>query len=241
MNRALRVLSTALITAGIVIAGDVASTLLWKEPLSAAYGALQQSAAEAELEEVERRFSTRIDLPPSADSVEERVAILAQKFETQLESGDPIGRIQVDSIDLDAVMVEGTDTASLREGPGHYTASPDTATRALGDGSGLPGQGKTVGVAGHRTTYLAPFKRLNELKKEDELVLEMPYGTFTYEVEKTKIVDPSAYEVVQNVSHERLVLTACHPLYSAAQRIVTFGKLTDVSLFGSGERLWQDP
>jgi sortase A len=175
------------------------------------------------------------------DSLEERVAILARRFEDELETGQPIGRIQIDAMDLDVVMVEGTDTTSLREGPGHYTASPDAAIRALGDGSALPGQGETVGVAGHRTTYLAPFKKLNELEKGDELVLEMPYATFTYEVEKTKIVGPSAFEVVQNVQHERLVLTACHPLYSAAQRIVTFGRLTDISLFGSAERLWQDP
>ena len=69
----------------------------------------------------------------------------------------------------------------------------------------------------------------------------MPYATFTYEVEKTEIVDPSEFDVVRNVDYERLVLTACHPLYSAAQRIVAFGRLTEVSQFGAGDRIWQDP
>jgi sortase A len=69
----------------------------------------------------------------------------------------------------------------------------------------------------------------------------MPYATFTYEVEKSKIVDPSQVEVVENVGYERLVLTACHPLYSAAQRYVQFARLKNVSLFASGERRWQDP
>ncbi len=55
------------------------------------------------------------------------------------------------------------------------------------------------------------------------------------------IVDPSEIGVVRNVGTERLVLSACHPLYSAAQRIITFADLKKISLFGSGERIWQDP
>ena len=243
MHRFLRILSTALITAGLVILADVGATLAWKEPLSSIYGSIQQGGAEDQLEDLKDRFPAADDLraAASADSIEERVGILADAFEKEVDIGGAIGRIQIDAMDLDVVMVEGTDTASLRKGPGHYTTSPDAATRRQGDGSAFPGQGETMGVAGHRTTYLAPFRRLDELEQGDELLLEMPYATFTYEVEKTKVVDPSAYEVVRNVGYERLVLTACHPLYSAAQRIVAFGKLTEISLFGSGERIWQDP
>ena len=243
MRRALRILSTTLITAGLVILADVGLTLAWKEPLSSIYGSIQQGEAEDQLEDLKDRFPTADDLraAAAADSIEERVGIYADRFEDQIKRGDAIGRIRIDAMDLDVVMVEGTDTASLRKGPGHYTASTDAATRRQGDGSAFPGQGKTVGVAGHRTTYLAPFRRLDELKPGNELVLEMPYATFTYAVEKTKIVDPSAFEVVRDAGYERLVLTACHPLYSAAQRIVAFGELTEISLFGSAERIWQDP
>ena len=243
MHRVLRILSTTLVTAGLVILVDVGLTLAWKEPLSSLYGSIQQGNARDQLEDLKDRFPAADDLRAAAgaDSIAERVGILADRFADEVERGTAIGRIEIDAIGLDVVVVEGNDTASLQKGPGHYTPSDDPGTRAAGDGSAFPGQGKTVGIAGHRTTYLAPFRRLDELEEGDELTLEMPYATFTYEVEKTEIVDPSQFEVVRNVNYERLVLTACHPLYSAAQRIVAFGRLTDISLFGTGERIWQDP
>ena len=243
MHRFLRILSTAMITAGLVILVDVGLTLAWKEPLSSVYGSIQQGRANEQLDELKDRFPTAGDVEAASrlGSIEKRVELLADRFSEEAETGRGIGRIEIDAIGLDAVVVEGTDTASLQKGPGHYTPSDNADTRKQGDGSAFPGQGETVGIAGHRTTYLAPFRRLDELERGDELVLEMPYATFTYEVSKTEIVDPSEFEVVRNVGHERLVLTACHPLYSAAQRIVTTGQLTDISLFGSGERIWQDP
>lgn len=243
MHRALRILSTALITSGLVVLADVGLTLAWKEPLSTIYGSIQQGKAAEQLEELEDSFLNdevrrRV---AGIEDVDERAAALADIFEDELRTGRAIGRIEIPDIDLDAVVVEGTDTASLQKGPGHYTRSEDPDTRRQGDGSALPGQGRTVGIAGHRTTYLAPFRKLNELEGGDEVVLEMPYATFTYEVEKTEIVDPSEISVVKNVAYERVVLTACHPLYSAAQRIVVFGKLREIDLFGAGEGLWQDP
>ena len=109
-------------------------------------------------------------------------------------------------------MVEGTDTASLRKGPGHY---PDTP---------LPGERGTVAVAGHRTTYLAPFRTIDELQPGDEVIASMPYGRFVYEVERTRIVEPTDLWVKRRVRYNRLILTACHPLYSASQRIVVFAR-----------------
>jgi sortase A len=243
VHRVLRIISTALITAGLVILIDVGLTLAWKEPLSSIYGTIQQGKADEQLDDLKNRFPAADDLRAvaGADTIAERVEIFADRFADEVETGKAIGRIKIEAIDLDVVVVQGTDTASLQKGPGHYSESDNAATREQGDGSAFPGQGKTVGIAGHRTTYLAPFRRLDELEPGDELVLEMPYGTFTYELEKTEIVEPSQYEVVRDVGYERLVLTACHPLYSAAQRIVAFGRLTDVSLFGTGERIWQDP
>ena len=231
-----------LITAGLVVLADVGLTLAWKEPLSTVYGSIQQGKAEDELARIESSFLSEDVRRRVADieDVEERVEALAGIFADQLKTGRAIGRIEIPRMDLDAVVVEGTDTASLQKGPGHYTSSDDAATREQGDGSALPGQGKTVGIAGHRTTYLAPFRRLNELKPGDEIMLEMPYATFTYEVQKTEIVDPDAISVVENVGYERLVLSACHPLYSAAQRIIAFAKLSDISLFAAGGR-WNDP
>jgi sortase A len=237
------VLSTTLITAGLVILADVGLTLVWKEPVSTVYGSIQQGKAEDELEALEDRFPSPADLEAiaRAGNVSEQVRLLADRFSDEVETGNAIGRITSDRIGLDIVVVEGTDTASLQKGPGHYTRSDDTAAVERGDGSAFPGQGKTVGIAGHRTTYLAPFRRIDEVEDGDEIVLEMPYATFTYEVQAHRIVEPSQVEIVHNVGYERLVLTACHPLYSAAQRLAVFAKLREISLFAPGDRIWQDP
>jgi sortase A len=128
--------------------------------------------------------------------------------------GDALGKLLMPAIGVSEYVIEGTDAGNLRKGPGHY---PDTP---------LPGQHGTSAIAGHRTTYGAPFRNLDKLKKGDRIVVELPYGTFVYRVDRTQIVDDSALWVTKKVGHDQLVLTACHPLYSAAQRIVAFARLT---------------
>jgi sortase A len=224
VHRATRILSTALITAGLVVLADAAVTLLWQEPVSAAYGAIQQSRAGDELADLEDSFSTEV----SGDIGEEaRAKVLAKRFQDEIEKGDAIGRIEIDSIGLEKVVMNGTDTSTLQNGPGRYPQTP------------LPGLGGTTGIAGHRTTYGAPLRRINEISDGDEVRVELPYAAFTYEVEKHEIVEPGDVEVVDPVGYERLVLTACHPLYSAAQRYVIFARLTRIDTFAiSGEGEW---
>jgi sortase A len=113
-------------------------------------------------------------------------------------------------------MVKGSDPADLRKGPGTY------------DGTPLPGVGGTAAVAAHRTTYLAPFRHLDDMRPGDRITVEMPYATFTYRVQRTKVVDADALWILRRVGYDRLVLSACHPLFSAAQRIVVFARLAAV-------------
>jgi sortase A len=243
MHRVLRILSIALITAGLVVMVDVGLTVAWKEPLSSIYGSLRQGQASDQLKQLEDRFPSK-DLLRQALSEKElvdRVELLADAFSEQVKRGEGIGRILIPRIDLDAIVVSGTDTTSLQRGPGHYTLTNREALADVGDGSAFPGQGETMGIAGHRTTYLAPFRRIDEIQPGDEITLQMPYATFTYTVQGHEIVEPDDVGIVENVGYDRLVLTACHPLYSAAQRYAQFAKLTDVSLFAAGERRWQDP
>ena len=126
--------------------------------------------------------------------------------------GDAIGEIQMPTIDKSAFVVEGTDTDDLRKGPGHY---PDTP---------MPGEHGTVAIAGHRTTNGAPFRNVDKLERGDRIVLQLPYGSFVYRVERTQIVEPTALWVTKRVKYDRLVLSACHPLYSAAQRLIVFAR-----------------
>jgi sortase A len=127
--------------------------------------------------------------------------------------GDAIGEIILPSLDKRYYVVEGTDNGNLRKGPGHY---PDTP---------LPGERGTVAIAGHRTTYGAPFRDIDQLKRGQRIIMSMPYGRYVYRVEKTQIVDDSALWITDPVGYDRLVLSACHPLYSAAQRLVAFARL----------------
>jgi sortase A len=231
VRRALRILSLALITAGLVVLADVATTLAWKEPVSTVYGSIQQGKAEDQLAELESEFPARADLREveHVPQIRKKVEILAGLFAKRALEGEAIGRLQIPTIDLDVVAVQGTDTASLQKGPGHYPETP------------FPGQGGTSAFAGHRTTYLAPFRHLDQLKRGDEIKLEMPYANFAYRVQKTRVVDDSAVNIIHKVGYERLVLTACHPLYSAAQRIAAFAKLREVSFFALSNRKWYDP
>ena len=221
----------ALITAGLVVLADVATTLAWKEPVSTVYGSIRQGEAEDELAELEGEFPARADLRQveHIQQIRKRVEILAGLFARRAGNGEAIGRLAIPSIDLDVVVVEGTDTASLQKGPGHYPETP------------FPGQGGTTAIAGHRTTYLAPFRHLDQLTRGDQIEIEMPYANFAYRVQKTRVVDDSAVEIIHKVGYERLVLTACHPLYSAAQRIAAFAKLEEVSFFALSNRKWYDP
>jgi len=218
MRRIARIFSVALITAGLVVLADAAATFAWKEPLSTLYSSLRQRAADDQLDSLRDDFladPALKEVDPGGGSKQ-----LADLFSKRLEDGRAIGRIRIPDVDIDYVVIEGTGTADLQKGPGHY---PDTA---------LPGQGRTIGIAGHRTTYGAPFNAIDEIDEGDEVTLEMPYGTFTYRVSGTKIVDPSAVEIVDDVGRERLVLTACHPLYSAAQRYAVFADLRETELEG---------
>ena len=230
MHRGSRILSITLITAGLVVLADALVTLVWQEPFSSAYGSLQQSRADDRLDEIAAEFGGSAAADIADLPVDEQVRVLAKLFDEQVEKGDPIGRIEIDAIGVDKVLMNGTDTATLKTGPGRYLSTP------------LPGRRSTTAVAGHRTTYGAPFNRIDDLDKGDEIRVEMPYGAFTYEVEGTEVVSPERFEVTRPVGYERIVLTACHPEYSAAERIVAYGRLVDIGSFAvSGEGRWQAP
>ncbi len=221
MSRVARILSTVLITAGLVVMADVGMTLAYKEPISSIYGEIKQHAAENQLSELESHYPTAADLRAVAGvkGLAGKAQVLARRFGSHAKTGQAIGRIIVPAMGLNAVFVQGTDTSSLQKGPGHY---PDTD---------FPGQGGTIGIAGHRTTYLAPFRHIDSMNRGDPITLEMPYGTFTYRVQKSQIVDPSRVGIVHPVGYERLVLTACHPLYSAAERYAIFARLAHIAIF----------
>ena len=191
LRSTLHFIASVLMVSGVLLISDAGTTLVWQEPVSALLASIQQG-------KLEESFAN----PP------ERVRAKRPR------AGDAIGRIELPTLDRSYYVIEGTATADLRKGPGHYADTP------------MPGERGTVAIAGHRTTYGAPFRTIDKLEKGDSVRLEMPYGNFTYSVEKTRIVPPSEVSVKRRVGYNRLILSACHPLYSAAQRIVVFARLT---------------
>ena len=130
--------------------------------------------------------------------------------------GNAVAILEIPKIDVDMVVVEGTDTESLKKGPGHYSR-----TAYPWEDSGR------VGIAGHRTTYGAPFWSLNELREGDEIVLASEYGIFEYRVTGSRIIDPSDGSVLDPTRDPTLVLTTCNPRFSAAERLVVFADRVD--------------
>ncbi len=207
-------LGTVLVIAGVLLVADAIATIAWQEPISAIYAGITQEALAGDLEQLEEAKPTVVEtraLEQLASSTR-RMAFLGRSLRREADPGEAIGRITAKSGRIDSVIVEGTDPAELRKGPGLYESTV------------YPGVGGTTAIAGHRTTYGAPFRHIDKMNPGDRIVVEMPYGRFVYRVQERKIVAPTAVEVVKNVGYDRLVLTACHPLYSAAQRIVVFAR-----------------
>jgi sortase A len=219
VDRAFHILSVTLITAGLVVIADVVATLLWEEPTSSLYASVRQHDASGQLDQIEREFPTPADTRAAkrVHGTRKQVKVLANRFSKRAEDGQPIGRIVIPSIGLDIAVIQGTNTGDLQKGPGHYPSTP------------FPGQPGTAAIAGHRTTYLAPFRNIDSLHGGNLIKLEMPYATLDYRVQDTKVVDPTDFGILHGTPYQRLVLTACHPLYSASQRIVAFAKLDRVS------------
>src|SRR3954449_11241354 len=183
-RRALRALSTVLIVSGAMLIADAGLTLVWQEPISAVYAKLQQRQLAGQLNDLENLTDLQLRALQRLRTENRRIAFLARLVRRRSVPGDAIGRIKIKRMGINFVIVEGTDPGYLRKGPGHYADTP------------FPGIRGTVAIAGHRTTYLAPFRKLDKMRRGDLITLEMPYAQFTYRTELRQIVDPGAYAYV---------------------------------------------
>ena len=198
----------------------------WGDPFTSLYTQHEQHAMSRELGSLNRRWATAplaraIEQHGHADNSQRLAALLSTRaaaFQRSLKDGEPIGRIVIPRLHVSMVVVDGTSESDLRQAPGHYNAASGTKTA-------VPGMGGVVAVAGHRTTYLHPFRHIDDLRPGDNLYLEMPYGTFRYTVFAHKIVAAGDWSILRHQAFEQLVLTACHPLYSATHRFVIFARL----------------
>ncbi|MCW3003190.1 MAG: class sortase [Conexibacter sp.] len=202
---------------GVAVLADGLLTIFWQEPLTALQQSRSQSALRNQLPELRQTLATAVPRAPQ-ESTAHRMRRQALRLLHARSAGSAIGTLDIPRIGLKSVVVESTDHDALTKGPGHYK------------GTVLPGIDGTVGLAGHRTTYGAPFRHVDRLSAGSRIVLKMPYGEFTYRVIGHRITSPSDASALRSrPGQQRLVLTACHPLYSAAQRIVVSARLVSAT------------
>jgi sortase A len=240
MRTLARRLGTALAVAGVLLVVYAAMVVFWRDPVTSIYTAYEQHAMDTFVTwQADARRELGVAQPAPAAGTHGGATVtpqvgsaavlrsarhLAVKFAAaeRGHTGRPLGRIRISRIGLSTIVVENTDYwGSLSKGPGRYE-----------EGS-FPGLGQTTGIAGHRTTFAAPFRNINSIRDGDPIVLQMPYGTFTYRVLRHRIVDNGDWSIMKKVGFDELVLSACHPLYSASHRYVVFARLESVKLPGT--------
>ncbi len=233
LRRATRLLGTLLVVAGVLTLAWAVVVWRWQDPFTALYTHFQQEhlahvytkhaaafvAAQPVL--VPRPAKTPARNPARALAAAEKlVALEAARYRRSLRVGDPVGRMKIGRIGLSMIVVQGTDEASLEKGPGHYL------------GSALPGQGRLIYVAGHRTTFLAPFSHIDSIRNGDYVTFELPYATFTYRAFRHYVVPADDLAVLVNHGREILRLQACHPRFFATHRYIVDARLVAFTLHG---------
>jgi sortase A len=141
----------------------------------------------------------------------------------KLGEGGAFGRLVIPRMNLDTVVVKGTSRETLKKGPGWI------------EWTRLPGPTGTAGIAGHRVTWLHPFREIDRLQVGDTITFYSPYRAYTYRVIRKQAVSPSQTEVMRDAEKPRLVLSACHPPYSARLRLVVTSELVSVEILGTGK------
>jgi sortase A len=205
----------------------------WEDPFTALYTTYEQH----ELAHSYHRRAQQFTLSPalfnpshhhataqrSLESEKSAIASVARRYRLDSHEGDPLGKIIVPRLGLNMVFVDGTDESSLEKGPGR-----DLQTF-------MPGENRLVYVAGHRTTFLAPFANIDKLQDGDRITLELPYATFVYRVTHHVIVPSNDLAVLRSGDHELLALQACHPRFFATHRYIVYAvpvKVTPTSGLG---------
>ena len=210
-RRSVRVVGLLLLLLGLAVSAYGASAALWRDPVGDLYTGWQQHRLEGQLD---RQLAVEsADRAPTLGDVRKA----ARTEERRLHLGQALGRVVAPRIGLRKVFVHGTRWAQdLSRGPGHYTETV------------LPGLGRVTAIAGHRTTFGAPFRRIDDLRAGDRIDLVMPYGRFRYRVFSHRVVAPDDWSILRERGFDELVLTSCHPEFSAAERYVVFARLVAV-------------
>jgi sortase A len=216
MRRRTRILGTVLVVTGVLTFVWALLVWQWMDPFTALYTKWKQHQLAAQYDKRAAAFRPPRAVGASLSAERQTIAREARAYRLETRRGQAIGRIEIPRLGLDMILVDGTDHETLKKGPGRYL------------GSFMPGEDRLVYIAGHRTTYLAPFSHIDGLRKGDSVTIEVPYGTFTYRISGHRIVAADDVGVLRSPRHERLILQACHPRFFASHRYLQYAQLLRV-------------
>lgn len=207
-------IGTLLLVLGLGVLAWAATVYLWKDPFTTAYTAYEQRKLQSSLDksfetwQPARRPTAHVQTTPEPKI--EDVRAEARRFRLESHEGDAIAKLKIPRIHLNAVVVNGTGVSDLRRGPGRHLETY------------MPGERELVYIAGHRTTYGAPFGDIDKIQPGDLITVEVPYATVVYRVTKHRIVDDNDLSVLETHHHEQLILQACHPRFFASERYLVY-------------------
>ena len=217
MKRAARVTTVLITVVGAAVLSWTVVVWQWKDPFTSLYTRLEQRELASEYDERLASFPPVRHLAATADVRARRLALEARRYRMRVKRGDAIARMTIPRLGVDMIVVNGTDAGSLRKGPGR-----DERTS-------MPGEGELVYVAGHRTTYLAPFADIDLLRPGDRVTVEVPYGVFHYEVTRHVVVPATDLGRLRSPGRELLALQACYPRFSDTHRYIAYARLVAVA------------
>jgi sortase A len=220
MRGRVHLLGTLLAVAGVLTLGWALLVWQWQDPFTALYTTWKQHELATQYDKRARSFTTTIS-GPTVKAERASIAREAKLYRISSKRGQVIGRLRVPRMGINMLLVNGTDHDTLKKGPGR-------------DGrTFMPGENRLVYIAGHRTTYLAPFSHIDRLRRGDRVTIEVPYGTFVYAVTRHRIVKSTDLSVLRSPRHELVELQACHPRFFASHRYIAYAKLLRVEPRGA--------
>jgi sortase A len=220
MRRGIRLLGTVLAVAGALTLVWALLVWQWQDPFTGLYTKWKQRQLASQYDERTRSFEPKIS-GDTQTAERESIAREAKRYRKSSKRGEVIGRLRVPRMGVNMLLVNGTDHDTLKKGPGR-----DLRTF-------MPGENRLVYIAGHRTTYLAPFSHIDRLKSGDRIRIQVPYGTFIYAVTRHRIVKSTDLSVLRSPRHEVVELQACHPRFFASHRYIAYARLLRVEPRGA--------
>lgn len=211
-RRLIRTSGTLMVVAGSLLLVWALLVWRWQDPFTALYTRWEQrdlaQEYEQRFEEFREQTPARVEKPASPLQIAEQ----ARRYRRELREGDAIGRLRIPRLDLNMIVVNGTESSTLKRGPARHRRTF------------LPGEGKLIYIAGHRTTYSAPFSDIDDLRQGDRVRLELPYATFEYTIRGHRIVEAHELSVLRSRGREEVALQACWPRFFASHRYIAYAR-----------------